>query len=147
MGRHTTIIELTDDQLKYVKKMRKAKSTCQTLRSRCQIFLDLDVNHGKQFTCEQCAHSNGISIKTVYTAIQNYATNGLEKALTLNRGEGSNHSRRKVDGRAEANIIKLAIVLDEPVSKSTIGNVLKKTNFGRTKANTGASPTKKMPNS
>ena len=108
MGRHTTIIELTDDQLKYVKKMRKAKSTCQTLRSRCQIFLDLDVNHGKQFTCEQCAHSNGISIKTVYTAIQNYATNGLEKALTLNRGEGSNHSRRKVDGRAEANIIKLA---------------------------------------
>ena len=156
MGRHTTIIELTDDQLKYVKKMRKAKSTCQTLRSRCQIFLDLDVNHGKQFTCEQCAHSNGISIKTVYTAIQNYATNGLEKALTLNRGEGSNHSRRKVDGRAEANIIKLAcgpapeghsrwtlrlladksrIVLDEPVSKSTIGNVLKKTNFGRTKAN------------
>lgn len=69
MGRHTTIIELTDDQLKYVKKMRKAKSTCQTLRSRCQIFLDLDVNHGKQFTCEQCAHSNGISIKTVYTAI------------------------------------------------------------------------------
>ena len=168
MGRHTTIIELTDDQLKYVKKMRKAKSTCQTLRSRCQIFLDLDVNHGKQFTCEQCAHSNGISIKTVYTAIQNYATNGLEKALTLNRGEGSNHSRRKVDGRAEANIIKLAcgpapeghsrwtlrlladksrIVLDEPVSKSTIGNVLKKTNFGRTKANTGASPTMKMPNS
>ena len=51
MGRHTTIIELTDEQLKYVKKMRKAKSTCQTLRSRCQIFLDLDVNHGKQFTC------------------------------------------------------------------------------------------------
>lgn len=147
MGRHTTIIELTDEQLKYVKKMCKAKSTCQTLRSRCQIFLDLDVNHGKQFSCEQCAHSNGISIKTVYTAIQNYATNGLEKALTLNRGEGSNHSRRKVDGRAEANIIKLAcgpapeghsrwtlrlladksrIVLDEPVSKSTIGNVLKK---------------------
>ena len=100
MGRHTTIIELTDEQLKYVKKMRKAKSTCQTLRSRCQIFLDLDVNHGKQFTCEQCAHSNGVSIKTVYTAIQNYATNGLEK-----------------------------------------------TNFGRTKANTGALPTKKMPNS
>jgi len=32
-------------------------------------------------------------------------------------------------------------------SDKKIGNVLKKTNFGRTKANTGASPTKKMPNS
>ena len=74
----------------------------------------------------------------------------------------------KLANTPEANIIKLAcgpapeghsrwtlrlladksrIVLDEPVSKSTIGNVLKKTNFGRTKANTGASPTKKMPNS
>lgn len=161
-------IELTDEQLAYVKKVQRSKNTCKTLKVRCQIFMDLDKRHGKQMACAQAAHSNGVAQATVYSAIRNFKSNGLEKALTLGRGEGSNHSMQKVDGRTEAQLIKLAcgpvpegharwtlrlleekgrIVLDEPVGKSTIGRILKKTNFDPTKANIGASPKKKTPTS
>ena len=86
----------------------------------------------------------------------------------LKRNVNSDNAKRKLDGRAEARLIEIAcspapeghsrwtlrlleeqakIVLDTPVGKNAIGRALKKTNFDLTKATTGASPQKEMPNS
>ena len=78
------------------------------------------------------------------------------------------YARRKIDGRAEAQLIELAcglvpeghsrwtirllekeskVILETPVGREAIRNALKKTNFDPTKTTTGASPQKKSRNS
>ena len=168
MGKKTIFIELTDEQVKSIRKVLRSKKTSKTIVTRCRILLDLDNKHGKQYSCLQVANRNGVTIKTLYALVHNFLDNGLDKALTLNRGEGSNHSGQKVDGRAEAQLLEIAcgpvpeghtrwtvrmladaskLVLEEPVSKSTVGRILKKTKSVPTKAPTGASRRKKTRNS
>lgn len=168
MSKNTISIELTDEQVKSIKKVLRSKRTSKTVVTRCRILLDLDNKHGKRLSCQQAANRNGVTIKTLYTLVHNFLDNGLDKALTLNRGEGSNHSGQKVDGRAEAQLLEIAcgpvpeghtrwtvrmladaskLVLEEPVSKSTVGRILKKTKSVPTKAPTGASRRKKTRNS
>ena len=48
-------IELNEEQIKELKKIIRRKTTSKTIKSRCQIILDLDETHGKIFTREQCA--------------------------------------------------------------------------------------------
>ena len=89
--------------------------------------------------------------------------------LSYKRNENSNRANRKVDGRLEAEIIKLAcgpvpegyarwsirllareifvLLGDEAVSADTIRRTLKKTGFVLTKAATGASHKDPMQNS
>ena len=168
MGKKTIFIELTDEQVKSIKKVLRSKRTSKTIVTRCRILLDLDNKHGKQHSCQQVANRNGVTIKTLYTLVHNFLDNGLEKALTLNRGEGSNHSMQKVDGRAEAQLIEIAcgpvpegharwtvrmltdaskMVLENPVGKSTVARILKRTKSAPTRTTTGASHRKKTPNS
>jgi transposase len=168
MGKRTVFIELTDDQVMYIKKVLSSKKTPKTILTRCRILLDLDDKHGKQYSCQQVANRNGVTIKTLYTLVHNFLDNGLETVLTLKRGEGSNHSTQKVGGREEAKLLEVAcgpvpegharwtvrlladaskVVLEEPVSKSTVARVLKKTKSGPTKTTIGASPRKKTRNS
>jgi transposase len=163
----TYIISLTDHELKTLKSVIRKKNTSRTIKCRCQILIDLDVVHGKQFTQEQCAKSTGVCNATVYNVIKYYVDGGIEKVLTSGRNINSDNARRKLDGRAEARLIEIAcgptpeghsrwtlrlledkakVELDVPVSKDTIGRALKKTNCNLTKTNTGASPKKKAPN-
>jgi len=51
------IISLTDEQLKELKSAIRKKQTSKTVRSRCQIIIDLDEAHGKILTYEQSAKS------------------------------------------------------------------------------------------
>lgn len=169
MARNKTyIIALTDDELKTLKSVMRKKNTSRTIKCRCQILIDLDVAHGKQFTQKQCAKSTGVCNATVYNVIKYYVAGGIEKALSSERNVNSDNARRKLDGRAEAKLIEIAcgsvpeghsrwtlrlledkakIELDVPVSKDTIGRALKKTNYNLTKTITGVSPKKKAPNS
>ena len=168
MSKNTISIELTDEQVKSIKKVLRSKRTSKTVVTRCRILLDLDNKHGKRLSCQQAANRNGVTIKTLYTLVHNFLDNGLEKALTLNRGEGSNHSRQKVDGRVEAQLIEIAcgpvpeghakwtvrmiadatkVVLEKPVCKSTVARIFKKTKSAPTRTTTGASHRKKTPNS
>jgi len=161
-------ISLSDPDVKKLKSFIRKKSTSKTLRNRCQVLLDLDEAHGKVLTHEQCSKSNGISLSTVQNTVNLYTAEGLDGVCSLKRNVNSDNARRKLDGRAEARLIKIAcgtapegrlrwtlrlleeqakIVLDTPVSKDTIGRALKKTNFGLTKTTTGASRRKKTPNS
>lgn len=161
-------IELTDDELKSLKSIIRKKKTSKTIRSRCQIIIDLDEAHGKALTHQQSAKSNGICLATVTNTVKKYIEGGIEAVTDFKRNINSDNARRVLDGRAEARIIELAcgpvpeghsrwtirlleekskIVLDTPVSREAIRRALKKTNFDLTKATTGASPPKTMPNS
>lgn len=161
------IISLTDDELRALKSVMRKKTTTRTIKCRCQILIDLDEAHGKQFTQEQCAKATGVCKTTVYNVIKYYVDGGIKSVLSVERSINSDNARRKFDGRAEAKLIEIAcgpapeghsrwtlrllenkakVELEVPVSKDTIGRALKKTNYDLTKTTTGASRQKKTPN-
>ena len=161
-------ISLTDEQLKELKSIIRKKQTSKTVRSRCQIIIDLDEAHGKILTHEQSAKTNGVCMATVTNTVKLFYNEGIDGIVSLKRSINSDNARRRLDGRAEARLIEIAcgpapeghsrwtlrlleeqakIVLDTPVGKNAIGRALKKTNFDLTKTTTGASRQKKMPNS
>lgn len=161
-------IELTDDELKSLKSIIRKNKTSKTIRSRCQIIIDLDEAHGKTLTHEQSAKSNGICLATVTNTVKKYTDGGIEAVIDFKRNINSDHARRVLDGRAEARIIELAcgpvpeghsrwtlrlleekskIILDTPVSKDAIRRALKKTNLDLTSTTTGVSHQKMIPNS
>lgn len=146
-------ISLTDPELKKLKTVMRKKQTSRTVRSRCQIIIDLDEAHGKVLTHEQSAKTNCVCMATITHTVKLFTERGIDGIITLKRNVNSNNARRKFDGRAEAHIIEIAcspapeghsrwtlrlleeqakIVLDVPVSKDTIGRALKKTNFDLT---------------
>lgn len=161
------IISLSDDELRALKSVMRKKTTTRTIKCRCQILIDLDEAHGKQFTQEQCAKATGVCKTTVYNVIKYYVDGGIKSVLSVERSINSDNARRKFDGRAEAKLIEIAcgpapeghsrwtlrllenkakVELEVPVSKDTIGRALKKTNYDLTKTTTGASRQKKTPN-
>lgn len=161
-------IELTDEELKSLKSIIRKNKTSKTIRSRCQIVMDLDEAHGKVLTHEQSAKSNGICLATVTNTVKKYFDGGIEAVIDFKRNINSDNARRVLDGRAEARIIELAcgpvpeghsrwtlrlleekskMILDTPVSKDAIRRALKKTNFDLTSTTTGVSHQKMMPNS
>ena len=138
---------LTDDQRKKLKQILRSQKTCRTLKCRCQILLDLDTNYGKVLTHEQSARANGVSMSMVENVAKQYATGGMESVIKLKRNVNSDNARRKVDGRAEAQIVQLAcgpvpegharwtlrllekeanVILETPVSREAIRRILKK---------------------
>ena len=146
-------ISLTDDELKQLKSVMRKKQTSKTVRNRCQIIIDLDEAHGKVLTHGQSAKTNCVCMATVTNTVRLFSEKGIDGIISLNRSINSDNARRRLDGRAEARIIEIAcspapeghsrwtlrlleeqakIVLDDPVSKDTIGRALKKINFDLT---------------
>lgn len=147
--------------------MVRKGQTSKTVRCRCQVLLDMDEAHGKLYTYEQCAKSNGVCIATVSNTVRQYIETGIDSVTKLRRNINSDNAKRKLDGRAEAKLIEIAcdpapeghsrwtlrllaekakVELEVPVSKDTIGRALKKTNFDLTATVTGASLQKKTRN-
>lgn len=162
------IVALTDDERARLEKMIKDKATNQTIKKRSQILLDADLNHGEKLPRKEIAKYNRVSPSTVAHVTRLLVDRGLDEVFTFKRGEGSNHSHQKIDGEAEAKIIKLAcgpapegyshwslrlleqeckVILDVPVKKDAIGRMLKKMNLSLTEMSTGPSPKNKTPNS
>jgi transposase len=160
------IINLSDDDLKILKSKIRSKKTSKTIRSRCQVLIDLDEAHGKVLTHEQTAKTNGICMATVTNIVKDYTDDGIDKVISYDRNPNSDNARRKLDGRAEAKLIQIAcgpvpkghsrwtlrlleekakVELEIPVGKDAIREALKKTNFDLTTMNTGASHQKKVP--
>ena len=161
-------VQLTDKELAKLRSVIRKKETSRTIRSRCQIIIDLDEAHGKVLTHEQSARSNGVCMATVTNTVAKYINGGIDAVTELKRNINSDNARRKIDGRAEAQLIELAcgpvpeghsrwtirllekeskVILETPVGREAIRNVLKKTNFDLIKTTTGASPQKKPRNS
>lgn len=161
-------IHLTEKEFKKLKSVIRKKETSKTIRSRCQIILDLDWAHGKVLTHEQSAKSNGVCMATVTNTVTKYMNGGIDAVTEFKRSINSDNARRKVDGRTEARLIELAcgpvpeghsrwtirlleeeakVILETPVGREAIRKALKKTNFDLTKMTTGASRQKKTRNS
>lgn len=159
---------LSDEEVTRLKKLAKSAESKKLIRKRINILLDMDEAHGKPLTYKQCFKSNATSMMKVYHVLHTYSTQGLEAVLTIKRSSKSDVSNLKVDGRAEAQLIQLACskapegharwtlnllveksraILDVPVSRATIGRILKKTNYSHTLTTTGASRRKKTRNS
>ena len=156
------IIEFTDEEVKDLKTRLKSRKTNKTLRGRIEVLLLLDAGHSDPtLPYEIIGRKSGTSLSTVRTVVRLYSHGGIAEVLTLKRNPNSDISKTKVDGRAEAQILKIAcgpapegrarwtlrlledrcrVELDEPVSKDTIRRTLKKINFDLTKTPTGASP-------
>ena len=102
------VIKLTDDELKTLKSIIRKSNTSKTIRSRCQIIIDLDEAHGKVLTHEQSARSNGVCLTTVTNTVTKYFSGGIEAVTEFKRNINSDNARRILDGCAEARIIELA---------------------------------------
>ena len=135
------VIKLTDDELKTLKSIIRKSNTSKTIRSRCQIIIDLDEAHGKVLTHEQSARSNGVCLTTANT-VTKYFSVALKRLPSSKRNINSDNARRILDGRAEARIMRtclrscsrkvipdgplrllekeVKVVLDTPVSKDAI---------------------------
>ena len=72
------VIKLTDDELNTLKSIIRKSNTSKTIRSRCQIIIDLDEAHGKVLTHEQSARSNGVCLTTVTNTVTKYFSGGIE---------------------------------------------------------------------
>lgn len=161
-------VTLSEEEYSSIKKISRSKKTSKIRKLRCQILLDLDDAHGKCLTHAQCVKLNGTCPMTVHNTVKTFCTEGLDAALSIKRSSKSDTSNLKVDGKAEAKLIQLAcsevpegharwtlkllqekskVLLECPVSESTICRVLKKTNCVRTSTTTGVFHQKKMQNS
>lgn len=142
-------INLTEEEIKTLKRIIRKKETSKMIRSRCQIIMDLDEAHGKVLTHEQCAKSNGVCPATVTNTVSKYVKGGIAAVTAYKRNINSDNARRKVDGRAEARLMlielacgpvpdgrsrwtlrlleeKSRVVLETPVGKDAIREALKK---------------------
>jgi transposase len=161
-------VRLTEDQVTTIEKMLKDRKVSNTIIDRGRLLLLLDENHGERYSHVQVADIAGVCPATVTNVSKIYAEDGFAGVLAFKRHENSDNAKRKMNGRAEAKIIKIAcgpvpeghsrwtlrlledkarIELDVPVSRNTIARTLKKTGFDLTATRTGASQAEKTQNS
>ena len=148
--KRTYKILLSDEDKKLLKTTIQNKKTCKTTIRRFQILLELDENAPRHLTQMQIANSFGVSKGTVSNIVASYAEGGIPAIIKIRRNPNSN-ARRKMDGRMEAELIRIAcgpapdgrtrwtlrllekqlcLELDEPVGRETIRLALKKMNCG-----------------
>ena len=140
-------ILLTRGERKLIKRLRK-KALSPNRRVRYSIILEADEKrHGKVRTYKEIASAAGASVGTVIATLRGYCCEGLDKAVTPRRNKRSDTARLKATGEKEARIIatacseapegrprwtltlltqEMAVILEEPLSRATIGRVLKK---------------------
>ena len=113
---------------------------------RCQILLELDENASQHLTQMQIAKTFGVSKSTVSNIVTAYVKGGIPAIIKINRNPRSN-AKRKLDGRMEAELLRIAcgpapdgcfrwtlrllekqvrLEFDEPIGRETIGIALKK---------------------
>ena len=146
MGRKRTYkILLSDEDKKVLHTTINNKKTCKTTIRRCQILLELDENAPGHLTQTQIAKTFGVSNSTVSNVVSAFIKGGINSIIKINRNPRQN-AKRKVDGRLEAELIRIAcgpapegrarwtlrllekqvrMELDEPVGREAIRLTLK----------------------
>lgn len=143
-------IKFTEDEFERLKAAIDMKETSKTIRSRCQIMIDLDEAHGEVLTHEQSAERNRVCVATVDNTVTKYINGGLDAVMEFKRNVNSDNARRKVDEHIKDQIIELASspapeghsrwtirLLEKefkniskiPISREAIRRTLKKVNF------------------
>lgn len=146
------IISLSETDVNKLQAIIRKKGTSKSIIRRCQILLELNENNPRHLTQMQIANSFGVCKATVSNIVKDYIGQGLDASITYKRNPNSN-AKRKADGRDEARIIELAcskppegrtrwtlrlleekskLILDTPIGKDAIRNILKKQNLDLT---------------
>ena len=146
------IISLSEADIDKLQAIIRKKDTSKSIIRRCRILLELNINNPRHLTQIQIANSFGVCKATVSNIVKDYIELGLDASVTYKRNPNSN-AKRKVDGRDEARIIELAcsqppegrtrwtlrlleeklrVVLDTPIGKDAIRDILKKRNLDLT---------------
>ena len=100
-------ILLSEEDKKVLHATINNKKTCKTTIRRCQILLELDENAQGHLTQMQIAKTFGVSKATVSNVVSDYVKGGIAAIIKINRNPRQN-ARRKVDGRVEAELIRIA---------------------------------------
>lgn len=150
--KRTYQILLSDEDKKTLHATIHNKKTGKMTIRRCQILLELDENAPRHLTQRQIANSFGVSKATVSNIVAAYVKGGIPAIIKINRNPHSN-AKRKLDGRKEAELLRIAcgpapegrarwtlrllekqvcLEFDEPISRETIRLALKKMNFDLT---------------
>lgn len=74
---------------------------------RCQILLELDENSPQDLIQMQIAKTFGVSKATISNIITAYTRGGIPAIIKINRNPRQN-AKRKLDGRMEAELIRIA---------------------------------------
>ena len=101
-------VALSNAERNRLKEVIRDKKTSNTIRNRCRILLALDENQSSATTYDNCAYYLGVSKPMISNVVKCYASEGLDKALVLNRNINSDNANRKIDGALEARIIAMA---------------------------------------
>ena len=130
-----------------IRRLQKRASS-PNKRIRYAIILEADEKrHNKVRTYKEIASAACTSVGTVISTLKLYCLEGLEKAVTPRRNSRSDTARLKATGDAEAKVIatacrpapegrirwtlsllteEMAVILEEPLSRASIGRVLKR---------------------
>ena len=103
-------ILLSDEDKKILNATIHNKKTCKMTIRHCQILLELDENVPNHLTQMQIAKTFGVSKSTVSNIVSAYVDRGIPAIIKINRNPRSN-AKRKIDGRLEAELIRLPAVL------------------------------------
>lgn len=150
--KRTYKILLSDEDKKILHDTIHNKKTCKMTIRRCQILLELDEKAPQHLTQMQIAKTFGVSKSTVSNIVAAYVRGGIPAIIKINRNPRQN-AKRKIDGRLEAELIRIAcgpapegrarwtlrllekqvrLELDEPIGRESIRLTLKKMNFDLT---------------
>lgn len=140
-------ISLSQKERNIVKSVRK-KTKSSTIMARCKVLLEADEQRwGKVRSNREIAAKAGVSTATVISALKAFNNGGISEVVKLGRNPNSDVSRLKATGDIEAQIVakacsaapegrirwtltllanEMKVILEEPLSRATIGRVLRK---------------------
>lgn len=140
-------IALTHRERETIRHFRRKKSTSYYAKIRCSVLLAADESNSKNVpTYQEIADKSGTSVPTVIDTLKKFSKIGFRGAIEPARNNNSNTSRLKATGDVEAKIIaqackpapegharwtvsllteECAVILEEPLSRATVGRVLK----------------------
>lgn len=139
-------ISLSKKERGIIKSVRK-KTESPTIRARCTVLLEADENRWiKERSNRDIAAKAGVSTATVISTLKIFSKGGITDVTKLGRNPNSNVSRLKATGDVEAQIVakacsatpegrvrwtltlltnEMKMVLEEPLSRATIGRILR----------------------
>lgn len=140
-------ISLTRKERKIIRHLQKKTSSANS-RTRYAILLAADENaNGSDTTYADIATASGACVATVIDTLKKYCSEGLDAAIRPHRNPNSDTARLKATGDVEAIIIakactappdgrvrwtvslladESAIILEEKLSRATIGRMLQR---------------------
>ena len=100
-------VRLSDWDVRKLKRIQKEPDIQPTAKVRCQILLDLDENHGAQYSRAACAERNGTSVQRVLSVVKRYQKDGAEEAVRYHRNQDSDIRKHRLLPEQEEQLVRM----------------------------------------